>query len=68
MGAIKNILAKDPHGNWMTIWTTNMVDSTIETLYYAYNQYRTFVPDICLPPFSSDHYRFEINTRDVPDW
>jgi hypothetical protein len=68
MGAIKNILAMDPLGHWMNIWSASTIDATIETLYYAYNQYRTFVPDLCLPPFLSDHYRFEIDTRDVPDW
>jgi hypothetical protein len=30
MGAIKNILAKDPTGNWMTVWTTANVDNAIE--------------------------------------
>ena len=68
MGAIKNILAKDPYGNWMTLWTASSIDATIENLYYKYNQYRVFIPDICLPPFLTKHLRYEIDTRNVPDW
>ena len=68
MGAMKNILAKDPYGNWMTLWTTPTIDNSIQKVYYKYNQYRIFSPDICLPPFPTNHLRFEINTRDVPDW
>jgi len=67
-GAIKTIYAKDPLGHFMPIWHAPSIDSTIETLYYKFNQYRTFVPQICLPPFTTNHLRFEMNTRDVPDW
>ena len=68
MGAIKNILAKDPYGNWMTVWTTPTVDDSIKNYYYKYNQYRVFVPTLCLPPFPTNHLRFEMDTRDVSDW
>jgi hypothetical protein len=68
MGAMKNILAKDPMGKWMTLWTTPTVDATLEILHYKYSQYRTFVPDVCQTPFLTKHMRFEMNTRDVPDW
>ena len=68
MGAMKNILAKDPYGNWMTLYKNPNVDDSVKNYYTKYNQYRIFVPDICLPPFPTNHLRFEMDTRDVSDW
>ena len=39
MGAVKNILAKDFLGNWMTLYTA-IVDGTIEALFDKFAQYR----------------------------
>lgn len=68
MGAMKYIVAKDPRGNWTPIWTKDSVDGKLELLHYKYSQYRTFAPEVCQTPFLTKHVRFEINTRDVPDW
>ena len=52
----------------MTLWTNPKVDSSIEQLYYEFNQYRVNIPDICQTPFFTNHIRYEIDTRDVTDW
>jgi hypothetical protein len=44
------------------------VDATIEAQYSKFTQYRLFEPDLCSTMFPTRHLRFEINTRDVPDW
>ena len=67
MGAVKNILAKDFLGNWMTLYT-GIVDGTIQALYDKFAQYRLFRPSLCGSPFLTNHLRFEMDTRSVPDW
>ena len=52
----------------MTLWTTPTVDASIEQFYYKFNQYRYNTPDICQTPFFTNHIRYEIDTRDVPNW
>ena len=56
MGAVKNILAKDSFGNWMTIYAAQ-VDGTTQALYDKFSQYRYFRPDICGTPFLTQHLR-----------
>jgi hypothetical protein len=58
MGAVKNILAKDFLGNWMTIYST-IVDGTTQALYDKFTQYRYFRPAICGTPFLTQHLRWE---------
>ena len=55
-------------GNWMTLWTTPIVDDKTFHLFYKFNQYRYNTPDICQTPFFTNHIRYEIDTRDVPGW
>lgn len=57
MGAVKNILAKDFLGNWMTIYST-IVDGTTQALYDKFTQYRYFRPSICGTPFLTRHLRW----------
>ena len=52
----------------MTLWTNPTVDASVEKLYYKFSQYRYNTPDICQTPFFTNHVRYEIDTRDVPDW
>jgi hypothetical protein len=63
MGAIKNILAKDPTGQWMTLYSVDAVDPSVQALYSEFHQYRLFKPAICGTPFATSHLRFEMNTR-----
>jgi hypothetical protein len=67
MGAIKNILAMDPYGHWMTVYTT-VVTSAVQLLFDKFKQYRLFRPSVCGTPFLTNHLRFEMDTRTVPDW
>lgn len=67
MGAVKNILAKDFLGNWMTLYTA-IVDGTIEALFDKFAQYRFFRPTLCGTPFLTKNIRFEMDTRSVPGW
>jgi hypothetical protein len=69
MGAVKSILARDPLGNWMPIYTVSAVDPSIQILYDQFTQYRYFYPSpICETPFLTRHLRFEMDTRSIPDW
>jgi len=70
MGAVKNILAMDPYGNWMTVWTSSVpIRSDIQNHYSLYQQYRIFAPpDLCQTMFLTKHLRFEMDTRDTSDW
>ena len=63
MGAIKNIKAKDPTGQWMTLYSVRAVDPSVQMLYSQFHQYRQFEPAICGTPFSTSHLRFEMDTR-----
>ena len=63
MGAVKNILAKDPMGKWMTLYSVAEVDPTVQALHSEFHQYRLFQPVICGTPFATSHLRFEMNTR-----
>ena len=69
MGAVKNILAKDFLGNWMTLYTDQFDGDAaqIQKLYYSFDRVRDFEPQICTTPFLTNHLRFEMNTR-VQDW
>eukprot|EP00596_Hydrurales_sp_CCMP1899_P000141 CAMPEP_0119055568 /NCGR_PEP_ID=MMETSP1177-20130426/75791_1 /TAXON_ID=2985 /ORGANISM="Ochromonas sp, Strain CCMP1899" /LENGTH=1294 /DNA_ID=CAMNT_0007036121 /DNA_START=125 /DNA_END=4009 /DNA_ORIENTATION=- len=67
MGAIKNILAMDPYGRWMPVYTT-VVTSDVQLLFDKFKQYREFRPSVCGTPFLTNHLRFEMDTRTVPDW
>jgi hypothetical protein len=67
MGSIKNILAKDPNGNWMIIYTT-VVTGAVQLLFDKFKRYRKFRPQLCGTPFLTQDIRFEIDTRTVPDW
>jgi hypothetical protein len=68
MGCVKNILAKDFLGNWMTIYSVRTVDPSIQTLYSEFSQYRYFYPDVCGTPFLTNHIRLELDTKTIPDW
>jgi serine/threonine protein kinase len=67
-GAVKNILAKDPYGGWMTLYASLHVDTSVQTLFSEFSQYRYNVPEICITPFKTDHLRFELDTKTIPDW
>jgi hypothetical protein len=56
MGAVKNILAKDFLGNWMTVYSAT-VDGDIQALYNKFTQYRYFRPNLCGTPFPTKHIR-----------
>ena len=40
----------------------------IQKFYYGFGRAREFQPQVCDTPFMTKHLRFEMNTRDVPDW
>ena len=63
MGSIKNIKAKGPSGQWMTLYGVQKVDPLVQALYSEFHQYRQFEPAICGTSFSTSHLRFEMNTR-----
>jgi hypothetical protein len=67
MGAVKNILAKDFLGNWMTLYSA-VVDKSAQSLYDKFSQYRLFRPALCGTLFKTRTLRFEMDTRTVPDW
>ena len=57
MGAVKNILAKDFLGNWMTMYSAT-VNGDIQALYNKFTQYRYFRPNLCGTPFPTKHIRY----------
>jgi hypothetical protein len=68
MGCVKNILAKDFIGNWMTLYSVDAVDPSVQALYSKFSQYRYFYPEICGTPFQTNHIRVELDTRSISDW
>jgi hypothetical protein len=57
MGTVKNILAKDFLGNWMTLHSA-AVDGDTQAFYDKLTQYRYFRPNLCGTPFPTKHIRY----------